>query len=133
MAKRKYLVRGVIVLIVILALWVAFISSKQIKRNQRIEREVSLLQTEAEKIRRENETLSEKIGYFSSVDFKEQEAKGKLGMKKTDEAVVVIKPLPVEENTLSQDETTTDNRAVSPDKDEQANFKKWWKLFFQKQ
>lgn len=133
MAERKYLVRGVIALIVILVVWVVFISSKQIKRNQRIEREVSLLQTEAEKIRRENETLSEKIGYFSSVDFKEQEAKGKLGMKKTDEAVVVIKPLPVEEDTLSQDETKADSTALSPDKDEETNFKKWWKLFSQKQ
>lgn len=127
--EKKYLIRGVLVLLFFLVVWVLYVSSKQIERNRRIEQEVSSLQGEADRIRRENENLSEKISYFSSADFKEQEAKEKLGMKKTDESVVVIKPRPEEtENTAVQKKESSapaTKDTLSP------NYRKWWRLFFQ--
>src|SRR3989304_10143603 len=94
MAKRKIWTRLLIAAAIILIGWTAFVSSKQIQRNRRIQEEVAALETEAAKIRRENETLSERIGYLSSSDFREQEAKKKLGLKKIEETMVVIKPAP---------------------------------------
>lgn len=128
MRQRKYLIRAVIVLISVLILWVLYVSSKQIERNRRINEEVSSLQAEADKIRRENETLSEKISYFSSTDFREREAKEKLGMQKTDESVVVIKPIPAFEG-----ETTEKGRSDASAKEKEMtipNYMKWWQLFF---
>lgn len=130
MAAQKYLLRAGIVGIVALVSWVAYISSKQIARNERIENEVGMLQSEAERIRRENETLSEKIGYFSTADFREQEAKEKLGMKKESEEAVLIKARPaqksVEETREVQGTTESVGEVRIP------NYRKWWDLFFGK-
>lgn len=127
MATRKWWVRIVVVAVLVLIGWVLSISSKQIERNRRIQDEVSSLEIEAAKIRRENETLSEKISYFSSDNFREQEAKKKLGLKKTAETVVVINPRP---------ELTAEKKAVQnlqgeyEDSVDVPNYEKWWKIFF---
>ena len=129
MAVQKYWIRAGIVGIVLLLSWVMYISSKQIARNGRIENEVSILENEANKVRRENETLSEKINYFSSADFREQEAKEKLGMKKDREEVVVIQPqreIPKE----SGEPLVAVTPRVSGVSDSQANYQKWWHIFF---
>jgi len=130
MHKRKQLIRFVIVLISVLVLWVVYVSSKQIERSRRISEEVASLQTEADKIQRENETLSEKISYFSSSDFREREAKEKLGMQKTDENVVVIKSSPaISGNTdTEQRSASTEEKKVSV-----SNYMKWWQIFFNTQ
>lgn len=125
----KHLTRIGAAIIIALISWAVYVSSKQIARNQRIESEVSALEAEAEKIRRENETLSEKIQYFSSNDFREQEAKEKLGMKKAGEEVVVIKSWQRAEEALSETETTVSAERSS---DESPNYEKWWRLFFGK-
>jgi cell division protein FtsB len=124
----KYLMRAGVVIIVALISWAVYVSSKQLSRNQRIEDEVSALQEEANKISRENETLTEKIRYFDSNDFREQEAKEKLGMKKAGEEVVVIKSWQQDEEEASP----IDTKAASLEQiDEQSpNYKKWWHLFF---
>lgn len=128
MIEKKQLIRGVMVLVCILMIWFIYVSWKQIERNRRIESEVTTLQKEAEKIRRENETLSEKISYFSSADFREQEAKEKLGMKKVDETVVVIKPRPVDE--IAPPENQEERISTNDGSSDEPNYIKWWRLFF---
>ncbi len=127
MAKRYWL-RGGIVLIVALVSWAVYISSKQLARNQRIESEVEVLRQEADRIRRENETLSEKVQYFSGNDFREQEAKEKLGMKRAGEEVVVIKSLKVEgQEEDARSEMSVPARYVG---EQYPNYRKWWNIFF---
>lgn len=130
MTKRKLWIQGIIVIAVILIGWAVFVSSQQIERNRRIQAEVSALVTEAAKIRRENETLAEKISYYASADFREQEARRTLGLKKAEETVVVIKPAP-EERQKEDDRSTEIRETVQSDTvPAMANYKKWWKLFF---
>lgn len=114
-------------MIVCLIAWVAYTSSKQVARNQRIEKEVDILRQEADKIRRENETLAEKVRYFASNDFQEQEAKEKLGMKKTGEEVIVIQSRKATEEKAETSAITTP--AVYEGKGE-PNYIKWWRIFF---
>lgn len=128
MAAQKYLLRAGIVGIVALVSWVAYISSKQIARNERIENEVGMLQSEADRIKRENETLSEKINYFSTADFREQEAKEKLGMKKESEEAVLIKSRPVQKQVEAVRELQTGEVSVTEVRI--PNYRKWWNLFF---
>lgn len=130
MIKRKFWVRGVIIAVVILIGWVLSVSSKQLERNRRIQEEVSALETEAVKIRRENETLSEKIGYFSSSDFREQEAKKKLGLKKTEETVAVIKLAPAYDEEGDARDEAADGASGIAVGEEMPNYKKWWNIFF---
>lgn len=127
MTVRRYFVRAGIVLVGILIAWAITVSSKQLSRNQRIEDEVSLLQNEADKIRRENETLGEKISYFSSDNFREQEAKEKLGLQKKSEEVVVIKPRP---ESVAVSEKEVSKPTVPEVEDLSPNYKKWWQLLF---
>ncbi|MEK9151495.1 MAG: septum formation initiator family protein [Patescibacteria group bacterium] len=125
MTARTWWVRIVIAVLLGLVGWVLVVSSKQIERNRRIQDEVSALETEAAKIRRENETLSEKISYFSSDDFREREAKQKLGLKKAGETAVVIRQSP---DTDAGTEAAMEVR--QGDSGDIPNYEKWWKIFF---
>lgn len=125
---KKHWLRAGIVFILCLVSWAVYISSKQLARNERIESEVDILRQQADKIRRENETLSEKVRYFASDDFREQEAKEKLGMKKAGEEVIVIKARKVEE-TPEKDDTLSMTPA-SYRQSSEPHYKKWWRLFF---
>lgn len=115
--------------LVALLLWVAAISLKQLKRHQRIQAEVTALQAEAAKVARENQSISERISYFSSPDFREQEAKQKLGLKKAEEVAVIINPAvrpspsepPFNEPPMPQ---------ASKQETQQTNYMKWWNIFF---
>ncbi len=130
MLKRKWLVFGGIALAALAIVgWVFSVSSRQSERNQRIEDEVSALETEAEKIRRENETLREKIAYFSSQDFREQEAKRKLGLKREDETMVVIRPGAVYDG--SDAAVSAAASPAAPDRlTPSSRAGKWWEAFF---
>lgn len=129
MTKRTFWIRGVIVAVAILIGWVISVSSKQVERNRRIQEEISALETEAAKIRHENETLSEKIGYFSSSDFREQEAKKKLGLKKKEETVVVIRPAPTYEGENIRSDTVHE-ASGDRETEDMPNYEKWWRIFF---
>jgi len=122
--------RLVIAAVIVLVGWAVFVSSKQINRNRRIQEEVAALEAEAEKIRRENDTLSERIGYLSSSDFREQEAKEKLGLKKTEEMLAVIKPSPEYKQEENVQNETRGDVSENDIKSDMPNYKKWWKLFF---
>lgn len=106
--------------------WVVYVSSKQVTRNQRIENEISALRQEADRIRRENETLSEKVRYFASNDFREQEAKEKLGMQKAGEEVVVIRP----RAGASESALTPVAVPIASTEATVPNYKKWWRMIF---
>ena len=117
---------GIVCVIAVISFSV-YVSSKQLARNQRIESEVDVLRREADKIRRENETLAEKVQYFASNDFREQEAKEKLGMKKVGEEVVVIKAHPGSGGETVVD--TIPKPPFDPDRN-RPNYRKWWDIFF---
>lgn len=130
MAKQRWWKKIVIGMVVLLGGWVLYLSSKQIERNHRIQEEVSSLETEAVKIRRENETLSEKIQYFSSDDFREQEAKKKLGLKKSEETVVIIKPQPEQNKEGEGSPVMKQQTSTDVGNENMPNYEKWWKIFF---
>ena len=130
MKQRKLWIRGSIVVVIVLIGWSVFISSKQIERNRRIQAEVSSLESVAAKLRRENETLGERISYFASSDLREQEAKKKLGLKKAEETVVVIKPAPAYEQPDQAADTMQGEAYGNAGKDDMPNYQKWWALFF---
>ena len=108
--------------------WIAFISWQEWQRHERINQEVAKLDAEAEKIKSENESFSERISYFSSDSFREQEAKQKLGLKKTNETVVAIKPAPA----AAAGGTATPTQALeTASRDDDAHYRMWWRVFFE--
>jgi cell division protein FtsB len=96
---------------------------REMERSKRIEDEVAKLQSEADRIRNENRSISEKLSYFATPDFEEREAKEKLGMKKDDEEVVSVE---VGSPALPASESK-DN--VLPHQDGSPNHEKWIRFF----
>ncbi len=103
-------------------------SLRQYERSVRIENEIAVLRTEAERVARENETLSEKIQYFASPNFKEGEAKEKLGLRRQEEEMISVEG----ETRFSQKDSTdlTDTADIRTVAWETPNYLKWWSRFF---
>jgi hypothetical protein len=118
---------GAAMVVLALGTWVFSVSAKQSERNKKIEGYVSDLQMEADKIRRENETLREKITYFSSQDFREQGAK-KLGYQYANETVVVIRPGAVYDGRSNN--TPVSESATDSEKGSTSQLEKWYQAFF---
>jgi len=128
MSWRAVLLRLGGVLLLIGSGLLGFQSYREHERNAKIQGEIDALQAEADKIRRENETLAERIQYFASPDFQEQEAKQKLGMRRQEETVMSIR----EDPSLSAPRESGDNMEQETEVtlDTRANYQKWWSRFF---
>lgn len=129
MSFRSPWVRLGLIALVAAGLAAGWASFGQYERSVRIQAEIDTLRREAERIERENATLSEKIEFFASPDFKESEAKSKLGLRRQEEKVVAIEGdmrLLPNENELST-EKMTESRSVQW---EVPNYEKWWRRFF---
>lgn len=129
---RIFLMRIVLVSIFGLVVWIGTVSYRFFERTGMIKSEIRELEREANRIDQENATLREKIEYFSSANFQEREAKDKLGLKKVDEQVVIIK-------TRSDSETDSGNSLI-PTIDtgrvaefHSPNYVKWWRMIFGEQ
>lgn len=104
-------------------------SYREHERNAKIQGEIDALRAEADKIRRENETLVERIQYFASPDFQEQEAKKKLGMRRQEETVMSIREDPSVHTSLLPPISRAEGDDTLP-LDTRANYQKWWSRFF---
>lgn len=103
-------------------------SYQEHERNAQIQDEIDALETEAEKIRRENETLAQRIEYFASPDFQEQEAKKKLGLRRQEESVLSIREDPSLVTSLALPENSSSE--IKQEVQILPNYKKWWQQFF---
>jgi cell division protein FtsB len=125
MARRSLIARILVLVALVGGAYALWQSYGEYERSQRIAREVEVLRQEAERVARENQSLSEKIAYFSSPDYQEHEAKEKLGLKRSDEVVVTL-------------QGTAQLAGASPvlDGTEPAiawsvpYYRKWWERFF---
>ncbi len=100
---------------------------KETKRSRGIESEVSRLREEADRIRRENRSLSDQIAFFSSETFEEREAKEKLGMRRSDEEVVAIDVEPFPSSDAVAGVSVSGSGSVTLP--EEPNYRKWLVLF----
>ena len=76
-----------------------------------------------EKIREENDELSQRVEIFKSEEFVESQLRDKLGLAKEGETIIV---LPDEETIKKFTPSDEKEEEILPD----PNWKKWFKLFF---
>lgn len=122
---RSTLFRLTLVLILIGVAAAGSVIWREYERSERIQEEIDTLKREADRIRRENEGLTEKIRYFSSPDFQEREAKEKLGFRRLEEEVIVLQG--------GGDQLSLEPVVPPPALATQSgtpNYRKWWALFF---
>ena len=111
---------------VILAIFIIYISMKEIQRGRQIESEIETLRKEAEEIETSNHNLQEKISYFATQEFQERAAKEKLNLQKSDEKVVIVKPS-VSREIIEENSADSKNDNI---KEEISNYLKWYNQFF---
>jgi cell division protein FtsB len=118
----------------ILFLTLAFITiggiaiSKEIYRKRQVQREIDSLRAEAEKIKKGNLDLEQKLSYLGSQDYREKEAKDKLNLQSPGENVVVVKPGALKKEEDKSDDTPEQSLVEGPGV---SNPKKWWNYFFE--
>ena len=123
--SQKNLRTSVILGMVLIFLIASYASWKQFERHSRIKAEVAVLIEERERVRKENESLKERINYFATENFQEQESKERLNMRKDNEYVVDIERIQKNQDVkIKSLETNTASEETVP------NYKKWWAKFF---
>jgi cell division protein FtsL len=105
---------------------ILYSASKEATRTNQIDQEIQALKDEAEKIKKDNGDLQEKISYFETPDFQEKIAKEKLNMQKEGEGVTIIKTDPLKKSE-SQD---IQQPIEKNDEPRLPVYKKWWQYFF---
>lgn len=82
---------GTVVLSGVLAV-VLFVTARLLVEKYQVDKQVRDLQARADKIRGENQQLSDLVGYLNTTQFQEKEAREKLNLKKDGEFVVALPP-----------------------------------------
>ena len=124
--ENFWLARIIVILSFVAVILIGLAISKQVNKNQEIQKDINALKDEAKKIQGDNMRLSEKIVYLEGRDYQEKEIRDKLNLQSPDEQVVVIKP----------DATEKKTDAVQPQENPQeiiikvSNSQKWWNYFF---
>lgn len=123
---RFFIPKLFVIISLVLAFWIANSTWKEMGRSNRIQEEIALLRSEAERTQKDNTLLQEKIRYFQTDEFQSQEARNKLNYQSPDEQTVVIKPSMHADDEKSQVPPTVYQkpRNFSP------NYEKWWQQFF---
>ena len=93
---------------------------------RQIQKEIDGLQAQISQMGQENSNMENLIGYLSSTDFQEKEAREKLNLQKGDEKMIVLRKDAVQPNNQPD---KTENTVAAPE-DSSPNWQKWWQTFF---
>jgi len=100
---------------------------KEAYRKKQIQKEIEKLETQINQLGQENSDMENLIGYLSSAEFREKEAREKLNLQKDDEKMIVLRKDAVQPKSENPDETGSTQAARE---DHSPNWQKWWKFFF---
>jgi cell division protein FtsB len=99
---------------------------KEAYRKRQIQKEIDGLQTQISQMGQENSNMENLIGYLSSTDFQEKEAREKLNLQKDDEKMIVLRKDAVQSSNQME---KIENTVATPE-DTSPNWQKWWRTFF---
>lgn len=113
--KRTFLIISAIAVLLI-----TYGIVKSLTRRHELEIEITKLKADIDNYQAKNQELNRLIEYFNTNEFKEREARLRLGLQKPGETVVVIPEL----KSDVKNETADSNSATEP------NWQKWLNYFF---
>jgi len=108
-----------VVFCLFLFIFLLFGLAKGTIRSYRVNAEVDQLQSEINRLDKQNQDFEQLVKYLNTDTFIEQEAKLKLGLKKANENLVII---PDSEIPIKEKNAVTEENKSNPEK--------WWAYFF---
>ena len=103
---------GLVVVIYLVALLV-----QTVKRNNDLRGQISSLQASIAELDNERQDLAYKINYYNTDDFREKEARAKLGLQMPGESVIILPPVSA---------TATAGTGATTTARSQSNPTQWW-------
>lgn len=97
---------------------------KELYKKYQVRQEVHALEQEIEKMNRQNQDLTELIGFLKTPEYRERQARSVLNLQKPGEIAVA---LPQRGENKPEEQV---GEAVNSSTD--SNLKKWWDYFFKK-
>ena len=110
--------------------WLSLVLVRAFYKKRQLDQEIGALKSEVEKMDKKGQELNQFLGYFSSQDYLEKEAKDKLNLKKEGESVVMVQE-PAAEAAKENNNSAPAGAAISAPVEEN-NLVKWWKFFFKR-
>lgn len=108
-----------VVFCLFLFIFILFGLAKGMLRSHKVSAEVSQLETEINRLEKQNQDFDQLVKYLNTDTFIEQEAKLKLGLKKANENLVII-----------PDSEIPDKEDIVVNLENKSNPEKWWAYFF---
>jgi len=119
---NKILVYGLI-------FYVFFILGRSVWLNWQLKKEIDGIKKQIAEISQQNKNLENLIIYYQSDDFREIEARQKLGLKKSGETAVAV-PTKKYESYQAEVEAEKNNLSNRKEEASASNYRLWWAYFF---
>ncbi|MBI5467115.1 MAG: septum formation initiator family protein [Candidatus Kerfeldbacteria bacterium] len=101
---------------------------RELINGHNVSQQVARLRAEVTQEQAQQRQLQDLIEYLGSPTFQEQEARLKLGLKKSGERVIVVPPEPSNSNTNGTDQAS--GSSTSNDEANASHASRWWTYFF---
>jgi len=117
-------------ILTVLFLFAFYSNVNVVIRNQEISRRLKEAKEETARLELANKKLNLLIDYYQTATYQELEARRRLGLKRPEETVYLVKGLPKEPSDSGQisDGFYEDREPLAPQ--ELTNPQKWWRYFF---
>lgn len=115
----------VTIIIILIIFYIIFNIGRSIWKNYQINREIANIEAEIESLKTKNSALKNLILYYQTDTFKELEARKKLGLKKSDEKVIII-PENDGQTKKNEEELFEKGQTQNSQIEKKPNYVKWW-------
>lgn len=132
--EAGFITKIVILVLIAFVGFVGFAVAKKAWNKYKLEKEIRELQSQIADLEKGNRELDGLIGYLSTDDFLEREARARLNLKKAGEKVAILAPL--EKKGESGGDTglgLSPENKIKEKNGWSANAWRWWEYFFKRQ
>ena len=117
----------VIILELVILIGLSVALGKEVLLKYQVQGEIRELETEISELEYRNVELGSLINYFESDEYKEEQARLKLGLQKPGETVITVLGVSTESETISAESLAYNTHTLD---DTKTNPHRWWDYFF---
>ena len=128
--KKIFASRIFLFALLLIFIWFGIKAVRMVSQKQELEKEISNLKSEIEKLDKSSREFSQLMDYLKDPNYLEKEAKEKLNLKKQGENVVLVPEVNI--TGAAADPLASQIKSETVSVEPESNPVKWWKFFFEK-